>query len=213
MAKRPVEKYDFKAFGEAIKAARTERKESRKKVSDEMFISPRYLANIENKGQHPSLQIFFELMLRYDISVDQFLLEKPDTKNTQRRQNCLLGSVPNPRNGKERQSMDGRKRTVQIKFRVTEAERDLILEKMKLIPTRNMAAYLRKIAIDGYIVQVDHTDIKAMTAEIQKIGVNVNQIAKRVNSTGSVYQEDIEEIKGVLAEIWRLQRLSLLRER
>ena len=85
MAKRPVEKYDFKAFGEAIKAARTERKESRKKVSDEMFISPRYLANIENKGQHPSLQIFFELMLRYDISVDQFLLETPDTKNTHRR--------------------------------------------------------------------------------------------------------------------------------
>ena len=66
--------------------------------------------------------------------------------------------------------MDGRKRTVQIKFRVTEAERDLILEKMKLIPTRNMAAYLRKIAIDGYIIQTDHSDIKAMTAEIQKIG-------------------------------------------
>ena len=52
--------------------------------------------------------------------------------------------------------MDGRKRTVQIKFRVTEAERDLIEEKMKLIPTRNMAAYLRKIAIDGYIIQTDH---------------------------------------------------------
>ena len=61
--------------------------------------------------------------------------------------------------------MDGRKRTVQLKFRVTEAERDLILEKMKLIPTRNMAAYLRKIAIDGYIIQIDHSDIKAMTAD------------------------------------------------
>ena len=60
MAKRPVPKYDFKAFGAAIKAAREGRKESRKKVGDEMFISPRYLANIENKGQHPSLQIFFE---------------------------------------------------------------------------------------------------------------------------------------------------------
>ena len=105
--------------------------------------------------------------------------------------------------------MDGRKRTVQIKFRVTEAERDLILEKMKLVPTRNMAAYLRKIAIDGYIIQIDHADIKAMTAEIQKIGVNVNQIARRVNATGNAYQEDIEEIKGVLAEIWRLQRLKL----
>ena len=107
--------------------------------------------------------------------------------------------------------MDGRKRTVQIKFRVTEAERDLILEKMKLIPTNNMAAYLRKIAIDGYIVQVDHSDIKAMTAEIQKIGVNINQVARRVNSTGSVYQEDIDELKGALDEIWRLQRLSLLK--
>lgn len=85
--------------------------------------------------------------------------------------------------------MDGRKRTVQLKFRVTEAERDLILEKMKLIPTRNMAAYLRKIAIDGYIIQIDHGDIKTMTAEIQKIGVNVNQIARRVNSTGSVYRK------------------------
>lgn len=51
-----------------------------------MYISPRYLANIENNGQHPSLQIFFELMLRYNISVDQFLLDTPTEKNTQRRQ-------------------------------------------------------------------------------------------------------------------------------
>ena len=51
-----------------------------------MYLSPRYLANIENKGQHPSLQIFFELMLHYNISVDQFLLERPTGKNTQRRQ-------------------------------------------------------------------------------------------------------------------------------
>jgi hypothetical protein len=114
-------------------------------------------------------------------------------------------------NGKERKPMNGRKRTIQVKFYVTEEERKLIEEKMKLVPTNNMAAYLRKIAIDGYIIQVDYTDIKAMTAEIQKIGVNVNQIAKRVNATGSVYQEDIEEIKEVLAEIWRLQRLSLLK--
>jgi transcriptional regulator with XRE-family HTH domain len=73
MAKRPVPLYDFAAFGQDIKAVRTGRKESRKKVSDEMNISPRYLANIENKGQQPSLQIFYELVTRYDISVDQFI--------------------------------------------------------------------------------------------------------------------------------------------
>ena len=109
--------------------------------------------------------------------------------------------------------MNGRKRTVQVKFRVTEEEYALIKEKLKIIPTRNMAAYLRKMAIDGYVIQVDHSDIKEMTAQIQKIGVNINQIVRRVNAKGNLYQEDIEEIKGVLAEIWRLQRLSLLRAR
>ena len=72
MARRPVPLYDFKAFGAAIKAARKERGESRKKVSDELYISPRYLTNIENKGQQPSLQVFYDLVTRYHISVDQF---------------------------------------------------------------------------------------------------------------------------------------------
>jgi hypothetical protein len=103
----------------------------------------------------------------------------------------------------------GRKRTVQIKFRVTEAERGLILEKMRLLHTNNLAAYLRKMSIDGYIIAVDHSDLKALAAEIQKIGVNVNQIARRVNATGNVYEQDLAEIKGALSEIWRLQRLSL----
>ena len=93
MSKRPVPRYDFKDFGAAIKAARTGRRESRKKVCDEMFISPHYLANIEHKGQHPSLQIFFELMLRYNISVDQFLLNKPAGKDTRRLQLDALLAV------------------------------------------------------------------------------------------------------------------------
>ena len=102
MAKRPVPLYDFKAFGAAIKAARKEcgesrkkvikaaRKEygeSRKKVSDELYISPRYLANIENKGQQPSLQVFYDLVTRYHISVDQFFFPNSDAeKSTNRRQ-------------------------------------------------------------------------------------------------------------------------------
>jgi hypothetical protein len=72
---------------------------------------------------------------------------------------------------------------------------------------------MRKIAIDGYVIAVDTSDIKAMTAEIQKIGVNINQIAKRVNNTSRIYEQDITEIKGALDEIWRLQRLSLLKAR
>ena len=84
--KRPVPLYDFKAFGAAIKA-RNERGESRKKVCDELYISPRYLANIENRGQQPSLQVFYDLVTRYHISVDQFFFPDDNAeKSTQRRQ-------------------------------------------------------------------------------------------------------------------------------
>ena len=87
MVKRQVPLYDFKAFGQAIKAARTGRGESRKTVCDDMNISPRYLANIENTGQQPSLQVFYELVTRYEISVDQFFFpDKTAEKSTQRRQ-------------------------------------------------------------------------------------------------------------------------------
>ncbi|MEH2949639.1 plasmid mobilization relaxosome protein MobC [Lachnospiraceae bacterium 29-91] len=105
--------------------------------------------------------------------------------------------------------MAERKRAIQLKFYVTEQERTLIEEKMKLLQTDNLGAYLRKMAIDGYIIQLDYTAVKEQTAEIQKVGVNVNQIARRVNSTGNAYKEDLEEIKGALEKIWQLQRYTL----
>ena len=84
--KRPVAKIDFKPK-ERIKAGRTKQKESRNKAVDALFISPRYLANIENKGQHPSVQVFLELMSRYHISVDQILHgETMEGKSTERMQ-------------------------------------------------------------------------------------------------------------------------------
>ena len=85
--KREVKKYDFKAFGEAIKAARKAKGVSRNQLADQMHIAPRYIASIENSGQHPSLQIFYELVILLDISVDQFFFPNKETdKSTQRRQ-------------------------------------------------------------------------------------------------------------------------------
>lgn len=85
--KREVEKYDFKAFGQAIKAARKSKGISRNQLADQMHIAPRYIASIENSGQHPSLQIFYELVTLLDVSVDQFFFPNKETdKSTQRRQ-------------------------------------------------------------------------------------------------------------------------------
>ena len=92
---------------------------------------------------------------------------------------------------------------------LAEDEKALIYQKMRQAGTDNFSAYARKMLIDGYVIQVDYSDVKKMTAEIQKIGVNINQIARRVNATGTVYEADIQEIKERLAQIWQLQRSIL----
>lgn len=105
--------------------------------------------------------------------------------------------------------MANRKRNIQMKFYVTEEEKRLIDEKMAQLPTRRYGAYLRKMAIDGYIIYTDTADIKAFTAELSAIGRNINQIARRVNAGAPAYQADMEEIKERLDEIWQLQRRIL----
>ena len=105
--------------------------------------------------------------------------------------------------------MANRKRQIVLRVPVTPEERALIQQKMAQLHTKNFSAYARKMLIDGYIVHMDTSDIRAQTAELQKIGTNINQIAKRVNATGEIYAQDIEDIKGVLAEIWLSQRSIL----
>ncbi len=106
--------------------------------------------------------------------------------------------------------MQNRTRNVQIKFWVTEEEKNLIKQKMALLPTQRIGAYMRKMAIDGLIIYTDTSNIKEMNKELQAIGRNINQIAKRVNSVSNIYDEDIAEIKERLQEIWQLQRRILL---
>lgn len=67
--KQNKEKFDFKAFGQAIKAARKAKGISRNQLADKLNIAPRYIASIENSGQHPSLQILYELVTLLDVSV------------------------------------------------------------------------------------------------------------------------------------------------
>ena len=109
--------------------------------------------------------------------------------------------------------MVNRKRNIQLKIWLTEEERRLIDEKMKLLPTSQIGAYIRKMAIDGYIIYTDTANIKEMNKELRAIGRNINQIAKRVNSTGDIYRGDITELRERVGEIWQLQRtiLSTLR--
>ena len=109
--------------------------------------------------------------------------------------------------------MANRKRSIVLRCPVTAEERALIEQKMAQLPTQRIGAYLRKMAIDGYIIYTDTADIKAFTKELSAIGRNINQIAKRINAGGPAYQADMDEILERLDEIWQLQRRILSSQR
>ena len=100
--------------------------------------------------------------------------------------------------------MANRTRPIRIEIRVSENEHQLIKAKMRQLGTKNMGAYLRKMAIDGYIIKVDYTEQKKLAAAVNKIGTNINHICRRINSTGHFYQDDVDELKGKLDEVWQL---------
>ena len=103
--------------------------------------------------------------------------------------------------------MKNRTRPVRIEFRVTEQEHQLIQKKMEL-GTKNMGAYLRKMAIDGYIIKVDYTEQKKLAAAVSRVAGNINQICRRINQTGHFYEDDIVELKAKQCEIWELLKQS-----
>ena len=112
--------------------------------------------------------------------------------------------------------MAKRKRNIVIRFRVTPEEREMIESKMAQFGTSNMAAYLRKISIDGYVVRLDLPELREMVSLLRRSGNNINQIAKRVNETSRIYDADIDCLKANQEKIWSaangiLTRLASIR--
>lgn len=106
--------------------------------------------------------------------------------------------------------MANRKREQSMYFMVTLGERALIAEKMTLLGTRNTGAYLRKMAIDGYIVKLDLGSVKELVALLRNATNNLNQIARRVNETRSIYAVDAEDMRERYAELWEAANKILL---
>ena len=98
--------------------------------------------------------------------------------------------------------MANRNRPIQVKFRVTPEERALIDKRMVQAGTNNMAAYLRKMAIDGYVVKLELPELRDFISLLRRTSNNFNQIARRVNSTDRIYTDDIVEMKNLLEQIW-----------
>lgn len=98
--------------------------------------------------------------------------------------------------------MANRNRPIQVKFRVTQEERKMIDRRMEQAGINNMAAYLRKMAIDGYVVKLELPELRDLISLLRRTSNNFNQIARRVNSTDRIYADDIAEMKNLLEQIW-----------
>jgi protein-tyrosine-phosphatase len=102
-----------------------------------------------------------------------------------------------------------RKRTIQLHFMVTEHERDLINEKMIQIGTQNLGAYLRKMAVDGYMVKMDLSGIAELVSLLRRCSNNLNQLTRRAHETSNIYKADIEDLRQNYDRLWDMARKIL----
>lgn len=102
--------------------------------------------------------------------------------------------------------MPKRTRDILLRFFVTAKEKAAIQKRMELVGLKNMSTYLRKIATDGYLLNVDLSCFDKMLEDIHGVSKNNNQIAKRINATNNIYAEDMQELKNNQKKIWQLLR-------
>ena len=103
------------------------------------------------------------------------------------------------------------KRDRDVHFLASKEEVDRIHQKMEEIGIRSMGAYLRKMALDGYCINLDLQDVKALVSLLRRCSNNLNQYAKRANETGSIYEVDIKDLQERLEEIWEEMKAVLVR--
>ena len=94
------------------------------------------------------------------------------------------------------------KRETAVFIRMSESELEQIQERMEEFGTTNMSAFIRKMAIDGYVIKLELPELKEMTRLLSSYSNNLNQIAKRVNSTNHIYSADLEEIRQNQESLW-----------
>jgi len=94
-------------------------------------------------------------------------------------------------------------RTVGLFTKVSPEEKKVIDQKMALLGTGNLRAYLRKMAVDGYIVQLDMECVKDLVKLLRSISSNVNQIARRCNETRNLYAQDMDDLWRGYDKVWQ----------
>ena len=108
--------------------------------------------------------------------------------------------------------MANRTRTNRNEFHLNDDEQYILDEKFRLSGMKSKSAFLRKLILYGYVYDVDYSYLRNYNTELGRISSSLNQIAKRINSTGSIYKEDMDEVKELMNEVWRTQKSMLSKQ-
>ena len=104
-----------------------------------------------------------------------------------------------------------RERNQEIHVLLLPEEMERLKQKMAELGILNRSAYVRKMALDGYCINLDLTDMKEMVSLLRRCSNNLNQYAKRANESGSIYAEDIQDLQVRQGEIWEIAKEMLAR--
>ena len=108
--------------------------------------------------------------------------------------------------------MKKRTRTNPVQFYLSDEEQFILDEKFRVSGMRSKSAFLRKLILYGFVYDVDYSHIREMNGLLGNIGGNINQIAKRINTTNSIYKEDMDEVKELMNKIWQLQKFMVSKQ-
>ncbi len=105
-----------------------------------------------------------------------------------------------------------RSRKYGIVIHLSEDEKYILDEKTKCSNMTSRAAFIRHLILYGYVYDIDYSELQEYNAALARIGNNLNQISKRMNATGNVYEADVNEVKELMQKIWHTQKSMLSRQ-
>ena len=108
--------------------------------------------------------------------------------------------------------MANRSRTNPVQFYLDDDEQYILDEKFKRSGMKSKSAFLRKLILYGYVYDVNYEQLREYNTILSRIGNNLNQIAKRMNATGNVYEADVKEVKELMKQVWQSQKSMLSKQ-
>lgn len=108
--------------------------------------------------------------------------------------------------------MPKRERKIPIQIYLSEDEDYILTQKQKSSGMKNKSSFLRHLILYGYVYDVDYSELREYNTTLSRIGNSLNQIAKRMNATGSVYEADVKEVKELMKQVWQSQKSMLSKQ-